>query len=118
MAYDVYFKRIALERVWRFIRMVPDEYELAENGLPDRKFQIFPRVMRALATRHSKTILHPSAVVAYFDGETTYQLFDDEKRGFDCFRAYYEVDAPVVYLTMNSIELVEVDDEDDLGGLD
>lgn len=107
MIYEVNIKPTAMKRVDRFIRTV----ENRQGMLDMHAAMCFPRATRAMVKIHSKIIPTPAVVVAFYDGDTTFRVFNTVKQAFNAFVEYKEEKAPCVLLTMNSVTLNKVEED-------
>ena len=114
----IVFKETALERVVRFLQSVPKQPILTEHPFADRSLQCFLDAPKALLERHKNGCFAPSATIGYFDDETSLQVFDTIEKGFWSYQCYKEVETPVVFLTLGSLQEIEDDYEDDGEGTD
>ena len=71
----------------------------------DHAAQCFPRALNAVYKRASDTGAVAAVVVAYYDGETTFRVFDTLADAIEAAIEYKEEGAPYVVFSMTNINV-------------
>lgn len=106
---NVEIKHSALARIAAFLRATQADMHAS---------LVFSRAAAALVLHlargiKSRGVIAPAAVVAHYDGATTFRLFDSLEAAFAAYVEYKVEGAPVVLLTLNSITVGAFTDEDE-----
>ena len=109
MLVQPFLKANVLVRVMKMLHALPprpcsptdDPHDYPKNQLWD----CLQKAVNELYARNRRGALAPSCTIGYFDDEVALQVFDTVERGFYAYVSYRGVHAPVIFLTLNSIEL-------------
>lgn len=79
------------------------------RGMPadkiDHAAQCFPRALNAVYQRACESGCVAAAVVAYYDDETTFRVFDTLADAIDAVIEYKSENAPCVVFSMTNVEV-------------
>lgn len=67
--------------------------------------QCFPRALHSIYRRAQETGNVAAAVVAFYDGETTFRVFDNLADAIEAAIEYKEENAPYVVFSMTNVEV-------------
>ena len=112
MKLDISYSPSAMKRIALFLRRIGAEYSTMSGQM--RATMLFTRALKAMVKRRSKVIVSPTVVVAYYDDDICYRTFDTIDQAFKAYLEYRSELAPAMILTLNSVRIREVEEDDEV----